>query len=282
MQIHHLTPQNKQFPAGLRFIPQPPTELFVRGNVDLLNMPALAVVGSRAISPYGKRVTDQLVTEVAWAGITIVSGLALGVDALAHSATLATHSSTIAVLPCGIENIYPACHYQLARRIIEQGGAVVSEYGGTMRPQKFHFIARNRIIAGLSQAVLITEASVRSGSLHTAQFALEEGKEVMAVPGSIFSPTSVGTHNLIDTGARIVKDAEDIINFFNDSSHKLSRRGANGQEQTILDLMRKGVTDTGILIEASQLTIQVFNQTLTMLEITGFIKNQGNSKWSLN
>jgi DNA processing protein len=151
---------------------------------------------------------------VAWASIPIVSGLALGVDSVAHQATLDAGGKTIAVLPGGIESIYPATHRRLAETIVRQGGALVSEYPGQLRPHKYHFIARNRIIAGLSHAVLITEAAEKSGSLHTAQFALDQGKEVLAVPGSIFSNNSVGTHNLINQGAQLVQDAEQILNLF--------------------------------------------------------------------
>jgi DNA processing protein len=242
MKIQNLTSQDSEFPKSLRHIAQPPQELFVRGDARLLNDFCLAVVGSRAVTPYGRSVTNQLVTEVAWEGITVISGLALGVDSVAHQAALNAEGKTIAVLPSGIERIYPASHRQLADDIIKQGGAVISEYPGDMPPHKYHFIARNRIIAGLADAVLVTEASTKSGSLHTAQFALDDGKEVMATPGSIFNPHSVGCHRLIAAGALLVQDAQTIINLINKFS-RLSVVAQNRHHKTLAKLA-KGQTIT--------------------------------------
>ena len=214
MEIHELKPGDKYYPSQLFTLPQPAYKLYVIGNLDILRHKSLAVVGSRAAMPYGKEVTTTLVAEAVWSSIPIVSGLALGVDSIAHRATLAAGGHTIAVLPGGIERIYPASHQSLAEEIVRKGGTLVSEHPGTMRPHKYHFIARNRIIAGLAHAVLITEAAEKSGSLHTAQFALDQGKDVLAVPGSIFSNNSVGVHNLISQGAQLVQNAEQILNLF--------------------------------------------------------------------
>lgn len=214
MEVYELTSGRADFPAQLYPLHQHVYKLYVMGAAKLLNQKMLAVVGSRAVTPYGREVTTRLVAEAVWAGIPIVSGLALGVDSVAHRAVLEAGGTTIAVLPGGINKIYPAAHQKLAKEIIEKGGAVVSEYPGEMTPHKYHFIARNRIIAGLAHATLITEAAEKSGSLHTAQFALDQGKEVLAVPGSIFSPNSVGTHNLITQGAQLIQNAEQILNLF--------------------------------------------------------------------
>lgn len=278
MQIHHLTPRDPSYPQFLHHIAQPPKELFVRGNIKILNDFALAVVGSRAITPYGKNITEQLVTEVAWGGIVIVSGLALGVDSMAHKAALAAKGKTIAVLPCGIERIYPASHRQLADDIIERGGAVISEYAGDMQPHKSHFIARNRLIAGIADAVLVTEASTRSGSLHTAQFALEDGKEVMAIPGSIFSPNSVGTHRLIASGAQLIQDSQEILNFFNNSS-RLSGGSENIHQQTLLNLLATQPMETYELIGKSQMNRDAFWRALAELEYKDILVEQ-NGKWT--
>ncbi len=279
MQVQRLTPNDKDFPQSLRRIAQPPKELFVRGNPKVLNNFALAVVGSRAVTPYGKNVTTQLITEVAWDGITIVSGLALGVDSLAHKAALDAKATTIAVLPGGIERTYPATHRQLADTIVERGGAVVSEHPGDMLPQKFHFIARNRLIAGLADAVLVTEASTRSGSLHTAQFALEDGKEVMAVPGSIFSPNSVGTHRLIASGAQLIQDSPEILNFFNNFS-RLSRVSENIYQQTLLNLLASQPLETYELMGKSQLSRDIFWRALAELEYKEIVFEQ-DGKWTI-
>ena len=214
MEIHELKPDDKYYPKQLFTLHQPAHKLYVIGNLQILNHKSLAVVGSRAVSPYGREVTNTLVTEAVWSSIPIVSGLALGVDSVAHRAALNAGGFTIAVLPGGIERIYPASHKKLAEDIIRNGGAIISEYAGTMRPHAYHFIARNRIIAGLAHAVLITEAAEKSGSLHTAQFALEQGKEVLAVPGSIFSLTSIGSHSLITQGAQLVQNAAQVLNLF--------------------------------------------------------------------
>ncbi len=214
MDIHELIPGDRYYPEQLFTIPQPVYRLYVIGNVEILRHRSLAVVGSRALTPYGREVTTDIVAEVAWSSIPIISGLALGIDSVAHRAALDAQGATIAVLPCGIERIYPAAHRKLAEEIVRKGGALVSEYPGTLRPHKYHFIARNRVIAGLAHAVLITEAAEKSGSLHTAQFALEQGKEVLAVPGSIFSLQSVGAHNLIADGAQLVQNSEQVLNLF--------------------------------------------------------------------
>jgi DNA processing protein len=214
VDIHEIVPGDKYYPAQLYGLPQPVYKLYVIGNLQILKHRSLGVVGSRAVTNYGREVTMQLITEVVWSSIPIVSGLALGVDSIAHKVALRAGGPTIAVLPGGIENIYPASHKKLAEEIVRQGGALISEYPGKLRPHKYHFIARNRIIAGLSHAVLITEAAEKSGSLHTAQFALEQGKDVLAVPGSIFNPNSVGAHNLLKQGAQLVQTSEEILNLF--------------------------------------------------------------------
>ena len=214
MDVRTLTPGEEYYPGQLFTIEQPVYKLFVIGNTQILRYRSLAVVGSRAVTPYGREVTTRMVAEAVWSSIPIVSGLALGVDSVAHRAALDAGGMTIAVLPGGIERIYPAAHQKLAEEIVRKGGALISEYSGTMKPHKYHFIARNRIIAGLSHATLITEAAEKSGSLHTAQFALDQGKEVLAVPGSIFSPNSVGTHHLIEQGAQLVQSSEQILNLF--------------------------------------------------------------------
>lgn len=214
MEIQEVVPGQRHYPAQLYALPQPAYKLYVIGNLALLKQKSLAVVGSRAVTPYGREVTNRFVAEAVWSNIPIVSGLALGVDSIAHRAALDAGGSTIAVLPGGINKIYPASHQKLAKEIVEKGGTLISEYPGEMTPHKYHFIARNRIIAGLAHATLITEAAEKSGSLHTAQFALEQGKEVLAVPGSIFSPTSVGTHNLIEQGAQLTRSSEQILNLF--------------------------------------------------------------------
>jgi len=198
-----------EYPALFRHIPDPPLLLFYRGEVSLLQQPMVAVVGSRRPTPYGKSACAQLVGDMVTAGITIVSGLALGIDAEAHRTALRLGGNTIAVLGCGIDQVYPAIHRPLYRQIAEQG-LILSEYPPGTAPRQGLFPERNRLISGLAQGVLVVEAAERSGSLITADFALEQGREVFAVPGPIFSPLSRGPHNLIKQGAKLVTGWEEI------------------------------------------------------------------------
>ncbi len=285
MNVKTLKLTGKQIPEVLQQIPDPPKQLYVCGNLnELLDSLCLAVVGSRKVTPYGKAVTNSLVGAMARQGIVIVSGLALGVDGLAHQAALQVHAKTIAVLPCGLDRIYPASHYQLARQIIEQGGALVSEYPEGTEPFPINFIGRNRLVSGLSSGVLITEAGERSGTLHTANFALEQGRTVMAVPGNITNPLSVGTNSLIKTGAAAITQPEDILAALDlELVEKETQEivADNSNELAVLELLKDGVTDSAELQQRSQLKPSVFSQTLTMLEITGRIKALGAGHWTI-
>lgn len=286
MNVKNLSSNHSSFPNKLKTIPSPPRSLFFVGNIEPLSkLTVVSVVGSRAVTPYGKQVTESLVSQLASKGIAIVSGLALGVDALAHQAALEAGGYTAAVLPSPVDEIYPATNRALARRILEQGGALISEYGGNDRSEAFkmRFIARNRLISGLANALLITEASEKSGTMHTANFALEQGKTVLAVPGNITSPTSAGTNNLIKAGAIPVTDVPDILTALGlDNTHiQLEILAGSPEEEAILTHLKLGVTDGTELLVRSELPSQIFNQTLTMLEITGKIKPLGSGHWSI-
>jgi DNA processing protein len=284
MKVKKVSISHPDYPTRLRTIPSPPKQLFVLGDLQKLSSTTtVSTVGSRAVTPYGRQVTTQLVGDIAGRGVSIISGLALGVDAIAHTACLQAGGYTIAVLPCGLDTIHPASNRQLAIKILEQGGALVSEYPPGTAAFKQHFVARNRIVSGLGDALLITEASERSGSLHTANFALEQGKPVLAVPGNITSNTSTGCNQLIRTGAAPILSAADILNElgFDAETKALDVTGANEQESVVLDLMRAGHTDINHLQRASQLAPQMFNQTMTMLEITGKIKPLGSGHWAI-
>lgn len=253
------------------------------GNLDdLLARPRVAIVGSRKISAYGRMVTAQFAGELARQGIVIVSGLALGVDAVAHRAALEAGGLTIAVLPSPLDDIYPASHHNLARQIVEQGGALMSEYPSGTPTFKWNFIERNRIVSGISDALLITEAAENSGTMHTARFALEQGKDVLAVPGNITSPTSMGTNNLIKSGAAPATNVQDVLDMLGFKAPQITKKqtGSNELEQCILDLMAADVTDGNELLVRSRLPAEQFNQTVAMLEITGKIHSLGNNQWA--
>lgn len=286
METNELKRNDKLFPKNLRQIASPPQKLYHRGAPldELLKRPTLAIVGSRSVSSYGRQVTAKLAYELAEQGIVIVSGLALGVDAIAHTAALDAGGLTIAVLPSPIDCIYPASNTQLANRILANGGALISEYSEDIFSFKTNFVARNRLVAGLAKAVLITEAAEKSGSLHTARFALEQGKDVLAVPGNINSVVSVGTNNLIKAGAFPITNFEDVLNVMNLKPHHTKPKdvkGRNINEQTVIDLILQGINDGVELHKLSRLPTSDFNQVLTMLEIGGKIRALGNNKWSL-
>lgn len=286
MKVKKLTITDTAYPSLLRKLPSPPEQLYTLGAApnDILERPRVAIVGSRGVSAYGQQVTATLAGELAARGIVVISGLALGVDGIAHQAALQTGGTTVAVLPCGLDQVYPATHTQLAKRILEQGGALYSEYDPGMPGLKQNFIARNRIVSGLADALLITEATEKSGTMHTARFALEQGKDVLAVPGNITSPNSVGTNNLIKTGATPVTSVEDIL-FVLGAKHlpaePVKRRGDNAEEQIVLDLLYQGMHDGHELLVGSRLPADLFTQTLTMLEISGKIRALGNNHWGL-
>lgn len=279
-----LTLTNSQIPERLATIDSPPSTLYVEGNLaDILQSPTVAIVGSRKVSPYGRDITKHLASELARQGIVIISGLAFGVDAIAQQAALDAGGRVIAVLPTPVDQIYPASHRQLARHIVQQGGALVSEYAPGTKVYKTNFVARNRLIAGLADTTLLTEAALKSGSLHTARFALNAGRNVLAVPGNITSPTSEGTNNLIKHGAVPVTSVDDVLFSLgiDSSATKTAPRGSNEAEQTILDLLQQAVKDGAELQAKSGLTIEQFNQHLTMLEINGQVRSLGANQWSL-
>lgn len=285
MNVKKLTLRSDDFPEILRHIPSPPKVLYVLGDLaPLLERPRVAIVGSRKISPYGKQVTEQLAGELANAGVVVISGLALGVDAIAHQAAVDAGGQCIAVLPTSVEDIAPRSNTNLAKTILAKGGAIISEYPADLPPQKVNFIARNRIVSGLSDGVLITEAALKSGTLHTANFALNQGKTVMAVPGNITSMGSQGTNSLIKAGALPITDVSDVLSALHidtPGTQKQLPLGANREEQLILDLISEGVSDGAIILSKSGLSPSEFNLTLTMLEITGKINSLGMGHWGI-
>jgi DNA processing protein len=217
--IRWLPRSDPDFPPLARAIHDPPPGLFLRGRAEaaLLSRPAVAIVGARACSPYGTQVARMLGRELAAAGLVIVSGLARGIDGEAHRGALDAGGKTVAVLGCGVDRDYPAAHAELARRICATG-LVVSEYTPGVEPAPWRFPARNRIVAGLAQATVVVEARERSGALITADFALEEGREVLACPGEITSPLSAGTNALLRLGATPLTRAADVLELYGLSS----------------------------------------------------------------
>ena len=286
MDVNTLTLKNGGIPERLRRIPSPPKTLFHRGAPldNLLKRPCVAIVGSRGVSTYGHQVTEHFAGKLAEQGITVISGLALGVDAIAHQAALDADGLAIAVLPSSVERPQPATNRQLAEKILVQGGALVSEYPEGTESFKTNFVARNRLVAGLADAVLITEAAEGSGSLHTAGFARKQGKPVLAVPGNITSKASVGTNGLIKAGAVAVTTYKDVLKILGLVEHRkaaVAVTGSNAHEQALLELLLSGMNDGEALLKASNMEVSLFNQTLAMLEITGKIRPLSNNQWAI-
>jgi len=287
MIINKLTFKSKGYPEPLRNMKGAPKQLYHTGAPldELLKRPRVTIVGSRNISVYGERVTRELASQLAEQGVVIISGLAFGVDAVAHRAALEVDGLCIAVLPSPLDNIVPVSNVSLAQEILQRGGALVSEYAPSEFPQKQNFIARNRIMSGLGQIVVITEAAEKSGSLHTSRFAGEQGITVMTVPGEIYKPGSVGTNNLIKSGAGVITSVDDVLHELGLIRHETVAKkviGRNKNEQILLDLMLRGLSEGEDLLNQSSLEVSEFNIALTMLEIGGKIRPLGANNWAIS
>ena len=213
-----------RYPMLLREIPYPPLILFVIGELSVLQQRQLAIVGARYPSPTGLEIAYQFANELNERGFAITSGLARGIDGAAHQGALAANGTTIAVLGSGLDNIYPNCHQSLAQTILKKGGVLLSEFFPCSLPKAAHFPRRNRIISGLSLGVIVIEASLRSGSLITAAYALEQGREVFALPGSIRNSLSQGCHALLKEGATLIENCEDVVQGLSFLSNPISKR----------------------------------------------------------
>ena len=283
-KINSISPLKHKYLQIIDTIAKKPKMLYIKGTLPNERLPTVAIVGTRKPTAYGKEVTYQLAYELAQHGIVIVSGLALGIDGIAHRACLDAGGTTIAVLGNGLDTIYPAAHRGLAAEIIEKGGAIISEYSPEVLPRDFQFLARNRIVSGLSDAVIVTEASTRSGTMATVARALEQGREVFVVPGNITSPMSAGCNELLKQGAHPVTRGEDILEII--APHLLRGQSAlplgnTPLESTIISLIQSGIRDGDELLNASHSDTSEFSQTLTIMEINGTIRALGGNQWTL-
>ncbi len=272
---------NAYYPELLAQISSAPIVLFVQGQAGLLKSPQIAIVGSRNPSMRGRELGQEFAKQLTQAGLTVTSGLALGVDAAAHQGALAASGPTVAVAGTGLDRVYPARHRELAETIV-QTGAYISEFVPGAGARAEHFPRRNRIISGLSYGVLVVEAALKSGSLITAHFAAEQGREVFAIPGSIHNPLSRGCHSLIRQGAKLVEGVEDIMEelkpFFNHSTVvKLSdkveqaHKGLDNQAANLLGLVHVTATSVDELIQQTNLSPEVVTTLLVQLELEGYI-----------
>lgn len=271
------------FPPQLREIPHAPIILYGKGTQPDCNNIMIGIVGTRRPTPYGKEATRHITKGLAGTGITIVSGLAVGIDTIAHESALEQKAITVAVIGSGLDerSLFPRQNVLLSRRIIETGGAVISEYAPETPPMKEHFPLRNRIISGLSRGVCVVEARERSGALITARMALEQNRDVFAVPGSVFSPTSAGPNLLIQEGAKLVITAQDICEEWGiEKAHIFSRNveKLDTHTQIMVKLLEHEHT-TDELKEKTGFDTPFLISTLSLLELKGIIRNLGNDTY---
>ncbi len=289
MEINRIRPDEHNFTQRLASIANPPKSLCFMGTLPTSGAPVVAIVGSRKPSAYGREVTEQLASDLAKAGCIIVSGLALGIDGIAQRAALKAGGTVIGVIPNELPDISPQTNYKLAMNIIENGGAILSEWkkGDGKIVNRWSFLERNRLVSGLADAVIITEAAERSGTLNTAAHALSQGRDVFAVPGNITSPLSAGCNALLKQGALVATTATDILNVIAPSTTQSATDqaviplGETPAENTIIDLLRTGLRDGDQLQQQSGLNPADFATALTMLEINGVIKPLGANNWAL-
>jgi DNA processing protein len=283
--IRVLTWDDPDYPPRLLQIPDPPPLLYVRGQLTDADEWAVAVVGTRRASAYGKTVAQRLVTDLAVNHVTIVSGLARGIDAEAHRAALGAGGRTIAVLGCGLDLIYPPEHRNLAREIVERG-ALVSEYPLGTRPEASNFPPRNRLISGLSLGVLVVEAGIKSGALITADYAADQGRDVFAVPGNLFVRSSAGTNSLIQDGAKLVTGAEDILEELNLMmvAQQVQVRAVVPEteaEALLLQYLSLEPVHVDEICLQSGLPIATVTSNLALMELKGMVRQVGGMNYVL-
>jgi len=284
-EIRKISIDDKEYPKLLKEIKDPPEFLYVRGKI-LSEDSFFAVVGTRRFSSYGKEVTLEIAGDLAEAGLTIVSGLAPGIDTFAHQATIERKKRTIAVLGTGIDerSIYPQSNLNLARKIIETEGCLISEYPPGTPGSQFTFPQRNRIISGLSLGALVVEAKEKSGALITANWAKKQGRKVFAVPGLIYSSNSKGCHYLIKNGAKLVENANDILLELNLSLTTRPGRveGETEEENLILNALKEESLYIDKIIEKTKLSAASVASTIAILEIKGKVKNLGENIYAIS
>jgi DNA processing protein len=277
--IKILTWQDESYPARLREIDQPPPVLYIRGEYLADDLFAVAIVGTRRVTAYGRQITEELSSFLAANGITVISGLARGVDAVAHQSTLKAGGRTIAVLGSGVDKIYPPEHRGLAAQMMERG-AIISDYAPGTPPDASNFPPRNRIISGLSLAVVVVEAGETSGALITAEFAAEQGREVFAVPGSILAPQSKGTNKLIQRGALPLLSVNDLmqaLDLTRIGEQKAVRKTipADETEARVMNVLSNEPLHVDEIRNQTELPIEKVSATLALMELKGMVRQVG-------
>jgi DNA processing protein len=281
--IQVVTWDDKTYPRRLREIDQPPPVLYVCGELLLEDEWAVAVVGTRRVTSYGRQIAEQVAATLAHSGVTVVSGLAHGVDAIAHQAALNAGGRTLAVLGCGVDRIYPPDHRRLAERLLEHG-ALISDYAPGTPPEATNFPPRNRIISGLSMAVVVIEAGERSGALITAEFAAEQGREVFAVPGNINAPQSIGANRLVQQGAHPLLDVRDLLDSLDldlVTEQQTARKAlpADTVEARLLSLLSQQPVHVDEIRSQADMPIEKISAALTLMELKGLVRQVGGMQY---
>jgi DNA processing protein len=284
LEITLISIEDEKYPDSLRDIPDSPVFLFIRGDIELLKTESIAIVGTRNMTPYGKRAIEHIIPGLVSAGMVTVSGLAMGIDSKVARETINAGGKTIAVLGHGLGDIYPRTNQSLADEIISSGGLLVTEYPICIAPGKYTFPARNRIIAGLSRGTIVAEAASQSGSLITASLALEYGKEVFAIPGQIFDKNMEGTHQIISRGeAKLITCASDVLSEIGiDSSEEKPKnlyKPQTPEEHKILEIITDIPMSIDEIVENLDLNTAQINASLTLMELKGGVKNVGMGMW---
>jgi DNA processing protein len=285
---HHVTAltwEDEDYPSLLRQIYAPPPVIYVRGELRPEDEWAIAMVGTRKSTAYGKHVARMLAQDLARSRVTVVSGLARGIDGVSHHAALDAGGRTIAVLACGLDRVYPPEHRDLAQAIVENG-ALISDYPLGTPPEARNFPPRNRIISGLSLGVVVVEAGSKSGALITVKFAIEQGREVFAVPGNILNRSSAGCNTLIHDGAKMVLDVRDILEELNLTmiEHQAEVRAvlpANPTEAKLLDLISEAPVHVDEICRQTELPVHQVSSTLAMMELKGMVRQMGGMHYVL-
>ena len=291
MKINEIRPLDNDYLSSLDSIALKPKLLYYYGKWPEKRVKTVAIVGARKNSRYGEEIAYKLAKALGEKGIIVISGLAYGIDSIAARGCLDGGGQTIAILGTEIEKIYPVEHTKLAEKIVENGGVVASEYHlGDQLDRKLSFLARNRIISGLADIVVVVEAREKSGSLNTAGHALTQGKDLFAVPGDINRPTSQGCNRLIMSGANPYLGVEDFLKYLFPNTKSRSKQAkidqlslfaSNDEERAILKLLSEDVRDGDLIMETLNLDVATFNQSITMLEIKGIVKSLGANYWTL-
>ena len=284
--IKHITEADIEFPNCLRTIPSRPKELYLRGILDPVK-PCVAVVGSRIPSTYGKQAVHDIVSGLSRAGVCVISGMAPGIDTLAHQTALECNGLTVGVIGTGLDekSFFPKQNLDLATKVVNTGGCLVSEYPASFKATNYSFPQRNRIIAGLSLAILVIEAKEKSGSLITAEWGRKQHKPVFAVPGSIYSANSKGCNWLLKKGGLACDSALDILNALGYRAGIAENRGngaSTAEEQKILDALKNGALDIDQIILAAKLPAPTVIGLIPVMEINNIIRDLGNGEYCLN